>query len=54
VPGNQDQYTVTAPAGQLITAYCVKAAGAAGTNGLPVLVALQQPAAPVVLVHWSP
>lgn len=51
VPGNQDQFTVTAPAGQLITAYCVKSAGAPGGAGAPVLVALQQPAASVVLVH---
>jgi hypothetical protein len=51
VPGNQDQFTVTAPAGQLISAYCVKSAGAPGGAGAPVLVALQQPAASVVLVH---
>lgn len=51
VPGNQDQITVTAPAGKTIVGYCLKSAGLRGTTGAPYQVVLDSPATSVVLTH---
>jgi hypothetical protein len=51
VPGNAQTTTVTAPAGKLIQGYCVKAAGAKGTNGAPYYVWVATPVAALVLRH---
>ena len=51
VPGNADSLTVTAPAGQVITGYCVKSAGDKGKKGAPETVALATPVTSIVLRH---
>ncbi|MCK5928193.1 MAG: hypothetical protein KAG80_08365, partial [Nocardioides sp.] len=51
VPGNADSLTVTAPAGQVITGYCVKSAGLKGTKGAPETVVLATPVTSIVLRH---
>ena len=51
VPGNADRVTVAAPAGQLVTGYCVKSAGLKGTTGAPEYVVLEKPVASLSLKH---
>ncbi|CAN5118902.1 hypothetical protein BH09ACT12_BH09ACT12_36500 [soil metagenome] len=51
VPGNADRTTVEAPAGTLITGYCVKSAGLKGTTGAPEYVTLQTPVSKLSLTH---
>ncbi|WP_415836813.1 hypothetical protein, partial [Nocardioides marinus] len=51
VPGNADSLTVSAPAGQVIAGYCVKAAGLRGTQGEPEYVTLAAPVTSIVLRH---
>ena len=51
VPGNADSLTVAAPAGQVITGYCVKSAGLKGTKGAPETVVLATPVTSIVLRH---
>lgn len=51
VSGNADRVTVAAPAGQLVTGYCVKSAGLKGTTGAPEYVVLEKPVASLSLKH---
>lgn len=51
VPGKADRTTVTAPAGMLVTGYCVKSAGLRGTTGAPQYVTLATPLATLSLTH---
>jgi hypothetical protein len=51
VPGSSDSLLVEAPAGQVITGYCVKSAGLKGTTGAPETVVLATPVSSLVLRH---
>ncbi|WP_460733304.1 hypothetical protein [Nocardioides ginkgobilobae] len=51
VPGSSDSLLVEAPAGQVITGYCVKSAGLKGTTGTPETVVLATPVSSLVLRH---
>ncbi|MGV3562002.1 MAG: hypothetical protein ACO1ON_01870 [Nocardioides sp.] len=51
VPGKSDSLLVEAPAGQVITGYCVKSAGLKGTTGAPETVVLATPVSSLVLRH---
>ncbi len=51
VPGNSDSLLVEAPAGQVITGYCVTSAGLKGTTGAPETVVLATPVSSLVLRH---
>lgn len=52
VSGEQTSVTVTAPAGMVITGYCVKAGSVRQGNG-PVFVTLDEPATTVTITHVS-
>lgn len=51
VPGNDDFLAVEAPAGRVITGYCVKAAGLRGLDAAPETVVLADPVLSLVLRH---
>lgn len=51
VPGNDDFLPVEAPAGRVITGYCVKAAGLRGLDAAPETVVLADPVLSLVLRH---
>ncbi len=51
VPGNADFLAVEAPAGRVITGYCVKAAGLRGLDAAPETVVLADPVLSLVLRH---
>jgi hypothetical protein len=52
VPGEQASVTITAPAGMVITGYCVKAGSAKQGDG-PMYVTLDEPATTVTITHVS-
>lgn len=51
VTGSADSLTVSAPAGRVITGYCVKSAGLPGLDGAPETVVLAEPVGSLVLRH---
>lgn len=52
VPGEQTSITITAPAGMIITEYCVKAGSAKRGDG-PMYVTPDEPATTVTITHVS-
>ena len=51
VPGDQTSVTVTAPAGYLISGYCVKAGSVQGGTGGPVFVVVDPPTKSVTITY---